>query len=169
MSIYNYEDEIEDQIIDALVLNNDTFQVERYYENASSQMLLDFVLSKIKSKPSVFVRCNGFQNQTQSTTLTLGIASYEVQIICAANDNGKARQIRNQKRKVNRLINTVLERLNSLVLDLSEQSNVYINLQSVRDLFTADSIDARMINITIDGIVIDMDTGNLQGNLSSNL
>lgn len=156
MGWFDYETQIEDQLVDQLSRLNTTVQISRFYENASPMELMNFVISKVKSVPSAFVRCTGGSAEQDDTIEELLRMTYSVQIILAANDHGKGKQIKAQKRKVNILAATIMARLNGFRLDLSEQPPQPIVFRSIRDLFTTQSIDARIIELEVPAVMIDM-------------
>ena len=157
MAYFDYEKEIEDQISARLAQSNTVFEVNRYYPTASPEMMIDFVLSKVKSKPSVFVRCTGMQSDSMSVQGELLNTTYTVEIVMATNDAGKMKQIKSESRSVNILAQAVMGRLIGWKVNLTEQPSQFVVLNSVRDLFTLDQVDARIATFSVDGVVIDMD------------
>lgn len=155
MSIFNYENEIEAQLTERLELNNSAFEVNHFYLNAGFDTVAEYILGKVKSVPAVFLRCSGMNTDSMDTVGGLVNAVYTVEMICATNDNGKIQQIKGEQRSVNSLIASVLSRLQGYNIDLSEQPSQRVVLSSIRDLFTIDSVDARMMTFEVQGVVID--------------
>lgn len=157
MGWVDYETQIEDQLVQQLSNLNTTVQISRFYENASPAELMNFVISKVKSVPSAFLRCTGGSAEQDDTLEEMLRMTYAVQIIVAANDHGKSKQIKAQKRKVNILAATIMARLNGFRFNLSDQPAAPVVFRSIRDLFTTESVDARIIELEVPAVMIDMD------------
>jgi|GEM_PF-1818949 hypothetical protein len=158
MSWVDFDTEIEDQIETVLSATNSVFEVNRYFETTSPDDLLHFILSKVKSKPAVFLRSTGVQADNLNTNGTLTNGTFDVQIIFAANDGGKMKQIKGEKRSVNILVGLAMNRLNNFELDLTGQPSQPLVFRSLRDLFVSDSIDVRMATFAVEGVTLNMDT-----------
>jgi len=167
MSYFNYEYNIESQLRAQLEVNNQTFEVNTFYESAGSDSIAQYILGKVKSVPTVFLRCTGFTMDNLDTYGSLTLGNYNVEVICASNDAGKAKQIKTQERIVNRLCMDVIARLNSFTVRLTNQPSQPLVLQSVQDLFTIDQIDARVISLQLQGVVIDLNETALDNELNN--
>lgn len=163
MAYIDYESEIENQIETQLESGGNTvFEINRYYDSTSPNELLDYILSKVKQKPAVFLRCEGFNSDELSTLGEITNATYTVSIIAVSPNLGKVRQIKGERRNVNLVIQNLLSRLVGFDLDLTDQPTQPLVIKSVKDLFTNEHCDARMITMEVQGVVIDLDNDGLE-------
>lgn len=157
MAFYDLESEIEDAIEDILNIGGaeQLFSTTRFYATTSDASLVEYIQSKVKQIPTVFLRVTGDTPDMLDTIGQLHSVVYTVEVIVATPNHGRIRQIKGEKRKVNTVKNAVLNRLIGQSLTLTDQAEAYLTYLGSSDLFTDEVLDVRLITLQVQGIVLD--------------
>lgn len=157
MSWTDLETQIEDELEALLNVggSNQIFQINRFYSTVNEADLIDYIQSKVKQVPSVFLRVTGDLAEQLDTLGQVHSSVFSVEIIIAANNYGKLKQIKGEPRKVNLVKAAVLGRLAGQSLSIAGQPTSYLVYQGSSDLFTSDTLDVRQINMQVQGLVQD--------------
>lgn len=157
MSYVDIETEIEEAVIGLLNVGglNQTFQISRFYSTVNEMELIEFIQSKVKQVPTVFVRVTGDIGEQIDTLGQVHNSVFSLELIIAANNYGKLRQIKGEPRKVNAIKADVLTRLAGASLSIDTQPDSYLAYSGTTDLFTSESLDVRQINMQVQGVIQD--------------
>ena len=151
MAYVDFETTFENALVAALRTGNTTYQVERFYDDASNEAMYDFLLSKVKTVPAIFVRSEGFDTTNLDTIAQVLDATCRIEIIVAYPDAGKMKQISAQARGVNVIVGDVLQKIPNANL-----GDYYVTVRGVRNLFMNERLDVRVISLQVEGVVIEL-------------
>lgn len=149
------ETRLKQQLVSGNTGDNVDWSVARFYGQPNVEGLAMFLYTKIEAGvPSVFVSVDNISFEDMDTVGTLTRATFDIRVMVAANIV-KDRQIQRSNRFVNTMVQSVLTALvgHEVTIDGVEWN---YRVSGINNLFRIKNMDAKQINLQIDGVPIDV-------------